>query len=277
MAVFFVWIKMWASRRDRQLRRRFVEMPRPAGWSLLDRMDELMEAFNAYLMMTMVIGAVCWAIASFAGNAALLLTAGIAACSVFLFLSGKSLIRYSNCRLGLLGELVVGQILDRVSSDTIRVFHDLEVKDPGKKPWNIDHVVLTHAGVFAIETKARRKPRDTAPDAQQGHRITFDGQQLIFPAPMKADRHGLDQAQRNATWLALHQKLINQGVLVPKPGQSDLLSFAVDFAFSASSAAAAVIAGNNMAGPSTWKTSSDQTLGDYLASQSSLSALTTDL
>ena len=78
-------------------------------------------------------------------------------------------------------------------------------------------------------------------------------------------------------YLALHQKLINQGVLVPKPGQPDLLSFAVDYAFSASSAAAAVIAGNNMAGPSTWKTSSDQTLGDYLASQSSPSALTTDL
>lgn len=78
-------------------------------------------------------------------------------------------------------------------------------------------------------------------------------------------------------YLALHQKLINQGVLVPKPGQPDLLTFAVDYAFSASSAAAAVIAGNNMAGPKTWKTSSDQTLGDYLASQSSPSALTTDL
>jgi hypothetical protein len=70
-------------------------------------------------------------------------------------------------------------------------------------------------------------------------------------------------------YLALHQKLIDQGVLVPKPGHPELLTFAVDYAFSASSAAAAVIAGNNMAGPSTWKTNSDQTLGDYLASQSS--------
>ena len=217
MAVFFVWVKMWASRRDRQLRRPFVEMPRPAGWSLLDRMDELMDAFSTYLMMTMVTGAVCWAVAAFsAGNSAPVLTAGIAACSVFLFLSGKSLIRYSNCRLGLLGELVVGQILDRVSSDTIRVFHDLEVKDPGKKPWNIDHVVLTHAGVFAIETKARRKPRDTSPEAQQGDRITFDGQQLIFPAPMKADRHGLEQAQRNATWLADKLTALNQAVYASK-------------------------------------------------------------
>lgn len=202
MAVFFVWMKLWSSKRDRQLRRPFVEMSRPAGWSLLDRMNEQMEVFNTHLMMAMVTGAVCWAVAAFAGTQVLALTSGIAACSVFLFLSSKSLIRYSNCRLGLLGEMAVGQILDRVSSDTIRVFHDLEVKEAGKRPWNIDHVVLTPAGVFAIETKARRKPRDTAPDAQQGHRITFDGQQLIFPAPMKADRHGLEQAQRNATCLA---------------------------------------------------------------------------
>lgn len=195
-------MKWWVSRRDRQLRRPFVEMPRPAGWSLLDRMDGLMDDFNTHLMMTMVTGSVCWAIAAFVQNQSYLLVIGVVGCSVFLLLAGKSLIRYSNCRLGLLGELVVGQILDRLSSDSVRVFHDVEVKEPGKKPWNIDHVVVTPAGVFAIETKCRRKPRGTAPDGQQGHKIIFDGQQLIFPHPMRADRHGLDQAANNATWLA---------------------------------------------------------------------------
>jgi hypothetical protein len=47
--VFFVWMKLWTCRRDRQVRRPFVEMPRPAGWPLLDRMDELMEDFNTHL------------------------------------------------------------------------------------------------------------------------------------------------------------------------------------------------------------------------------------
>lgn len=112
------------------------------------------------------------------------------------------MLRYSNHRLGFLGEQVVGTILDRLSSDSIRVFHDYEVREPGKKPWNIDHVVLTPAGVFAIETKTRRKPRGTGPAAQLGHKVVFDGQKLIFPHPMKADRHGLDQAQNNATWLS---------------------------------------------------------------------------
>ena len=154
-------------------------------------------------MMCLVVGFAAWAVWLFDSRHIVLpLIAGLGACSFFAFRATKTLRAYANHRLGMLGEQVVGQILDRLSSDTIRVFHDLEVIEPGKKPWNVDHVVLTPAGVFAIETKARRKPKDTAPDAQQGHRITFDGQQLIFPAPMLADRHGLDQAQRNANWLA---------------------------------------------------------------------------
>ncbi len=93
-------------------------------------------------------------------------------------------------------------ILDQVSSDTIRVFHDLEVRELGKKPWNIDHIVITPAGVFVIGTKTRRKPCGTAPDGQQAHKVIFDGQQLKFPHPMGYDRRGLVQAQANATWLS---------------------------------------------------------------------------
>lgn len=68
---------------------------------------------------------------------------------------------------------------DRLSSDSIRVFHDLEVIEPGRKPWNIDHIVLTSAGVFAIETKTRCKPNDTRPRGHAAHKVIFDGQQLL--------------------------------------------------------------------------------------------------
>ncbi len=71
---------------------------------------------------------------------------------------------------------------------------------------------------------------------------------------------------------ALRQKLITQGVLVPKPGNDTLFTFAVDYAFSSPSAAAAVIAGNNMAGTTAWKTASKQTLGDYLSAQQNSAA-----
>jgi hypothetical protein len=198
-----VWMKWFMDRRDKRSRRPFEDMPRPAGWSLQGRMDDMMSGFTIFFMTAMMAGITAWALSYSKPNGAVIyLTVGFVACCILVWQSAKNLLRYSNHRLGLLGEQVVGQMLDRLSSDSIRVFHDLEVLEPGKKTWNIDHVVVTPAGVFSIETKCRRKPRGIAPDGQQGHKVVFDGQQLLFPAPMKADRFGIDQAQRNANWLS---------------------------------------------------------------------------
>lgn len=197
------WMKWFVHRRNKRSRRPFDEMPRPAGWSLQNRTADLMEDFTIHFMLAIVAALMAWALADRAeGSPALYLSVGFAACCFLFFRATRSLLSYVNHRLGLFGEQVVGQILDRLSSDSIRVFHDLEVREPGRKPWNIDHVALTPAGVFAIETKTRRKPRVTAPGGQQGHKVIFDGEQLRFPAPMQADRHGIAQAQRNANWLA---------------------------------------------------------------------------
>lgn len=83
--------------------------------------------------------------------------------------SSRVLVRARNNHLGLLGEQVVGQVLDSLSSDSVRVFHDLQIRDPKRKPRNIDHVVLTPAGVFVIETKTRRKPRGWVGTAKQAN------------------------------------------------------------------------------------------------------------
>jgi len=160
--------------------------------------DAMMNAMAAVMA-----GFMAWAL-SLSENIpkAAVLIIGFIACSVFLILAAKKVRRARNHRLGLLGEQVVGQVLDGLSSDSIRVFHDYEIREPGGKPWNIDHIVLTPAGVFCIETKTRRKPRGATPDGQKGHTVIFDGQQMIFPHPMKPDRFGLDQARRNAKWLS---------------------------------------------------------------------------
>jgi len=178
-------------------------MPRPAGWSLQQRTADLMESFTVNLLGGFVVSAVFWATAAL-GKASSPMMPGIGfiACSVLFYRATRLILSYSNHRLGLLGGQVVGRILDQLSSDSVRVFHDLEVREPGGKPWNIDHVVVTPAAVFAIETKTRRKVRGTAPDGQEGHKVIFDGHQLRFPAPMSADRKGLDQARRNADWLS---------------------------------------------------------------------------
>lgn len=162
-----------------------------------------MEDFTFYFMAANAAGLVAWALANHAkGSPEFTLLVGFVACVLLYYRASRSILRFVNHRLGFLGEQVVGQVLDRLSCDSIRVFHDLEMLEPGKKPWNIDHVVVTPAGIFAIETKCRRKPRGNSPDGQQGHKVIFDGQQLLFPAPSKAERFGIDQAQRNADWLS---------------------------------------------------------------------------
>lgn len=201
-AGFMLWIHCYIRGRDRSSRRPFEEMQRPAGWSLQCRTNELFEKATTNLIIAMLTGAwVFLSISLVKSSPVPIIAIGFIACSFFLYRASRLLIQSSNHRLGLSGEQIVGQILDRLSSDSIRVFHDLEIKEPGKKPWNIDHVVLTPAGVFCIETKCRRKPRATAHDGQRGHKLIFDGQQIIFPHSMQPDRHGLDQAQNNAAWL----------------------------------------------------------------------------
>ncbi len=94
---------------------------------------------------------------------------------------------------GLHGERAVGEELNRLMLEGCRVFHDL----PAGANWNIDHVVVGPPGVFAVETKTRRKRRGGP--RQKDYRVVYDGRRLTFPRG--TDRGALDQARRNARWL----------------------------------------------------------------------------
>lgn len=102
----------------------------------------------------------------------------------------------NNRYLGFFGERVVAEHLDPLKAQGFRVFHDVPCGD-ATAPFNIDHVVIGPSGVFAIETKTRRKGRSRAGFA--AHEIIYDGQVLAYP--WGEDRHGLDQAARQARWL----------------------------------------------------------------------------
>src|SRR5690606_23533501 len=56
-------------------------------------------------------------------------------------------------RLGMEGERAVGQFLERLREDGYHVFHDVVAVN-----FNVDHVLVGPAGVFAIETKTWSKP-----------------------------------------------------------------------------------------------------------------------
>ena len=95
---------------------------------------------------------------------------------------------HDNYQLGRDGERQVGQAFEELRKEGCSVFHDIVGKD-----FNVDHVIVSQRGIFAIETKTYRK-RGEKP------KITFDGEKIlkngksITPNP-------LEQATRNASWL----------------------------------------------------------------------------
>jgi hypothetical protein len=118
--------------------------------------------------------------------------------------------RWRNTWLGYCGERVVAESLEELKPQGFRIFHDVPAGD-AKNPFNIDHVIVGPSGVFAVETKTRRKGRARAGFAE--HQIIYDGQVLAYP--WGEDRHGLDQAAHQATWLqACLEQLIGQPVRV---------------------------------------------------------------
>ena len=102
-----------------------------------------------------------------------------------------------NRYLGYFGERVVAEHLEPLKLHGWRVFHDVPGTARGQA-FNIDHVAVGPAGVFVIETKTRRK--GGARPGFDDHRVYFDGHALVWP--WGEDNHGLDQAERNASWLA---------------------------------------------------------------------------
>ena len=112
--------------------------------------------------------------------------------------------------LGYFGERYVAEHLDPLKAEGFRVFHDVPCGE-ADSPFNVDHVVVGPTGVWAIETKTRRKGR--ARPGFKDAEVVFDGTQLIFP--WAEDRHGLDQALQRALWLEKWlERLLGKGVAV---------------------------------------------------------------
>jgi hypothetical protein len=77
------------------------------------------------------------------------------------------------------------------------VFHDVPFVSNGKA-FNIDHVVVGECGLFAIETKTRRKGGTRGPEPDDV--VYYDGHALHWPR-YKDDNESLDQAEANARTL----------------------------------------------------------------------------
>lgn len=92
-------------------------------------------------------------------------------------------------RLGRDGEKTVGQMLESLREHGAKVLHDL----PGGT-FNLDHVIISPTGIFAVETKTRSKPADG-----QG-KLYFDGTHVTLANGYRSDE-AVIQAQAAARWL----------------------------------------------------------------------------
>lgn len=112
--------------------------------------------------------------------------------------------RLRNTTLGAFGERIVAEHLEPLKNTGHRVFHDVPAGEPPAgsniPPFNIDHIVVGPSGVFAIETKTRRKGQ--ARVGFMAHEIIYDGRALAYP--WGEETFGLDQSARQAEWLAVH-------------------------------------------------------------------------
>ncbi len=173
-----------------EYRRRFKtpfiqHLLRPPGESLRLRIDALSEKLMTdaliLLIFSMIVGFGLWTIFKhpFVGGVALALSL-----PPFLYFAHRLWERLRllrDCNLGFLGERAVGEELNSLLADGWKVFHDLEFDEyPGRKTFNVDHVVVGPGGLFAIETKTRSKPAIKVGD-RSPNIVVFDGTALEYP------------------------------------------------------------------------------------------------
>jgi hypothetical protein len=87
------------------------------------------------------------------------------------------------------GEKIVGEQLELLREKGYAIFHDIQAGN-----FNVDHVVISKHGIFAIETKTFSKP------VKGDAKIYYDGEKINVNG-WQPDRDPVKQAKANASWL----------------------------------------------------------------------------
>jgi hypothetical protein len=179
------------------------DLLRPPGYGLQEKIDDMEVDIDAYLMMMIITPMMLYGLwlqqrvftdpTRHPVNGIIL---AIAACILFVV----ALIRLMKLtkarqkyREALSGEVATAQLLEPVIAGGGRVFHDVQATG-----FNIDHVVVTPGGVFAIETKHRLK--STKGLASELAKVRYDGKALHFPSWVETKP--ISQARSQAEWLS---------------------------------------------------------------------------
>ena len=111
-----------------------------------------------------------------------------------------------NLRLAIDGEQYTGLELNYLMRNGAWVFHDIPYQYG-----NIDHIVVSTGGVFAVETKTYRKPAG-AREGSREYKVTRNGNTLEFPHFRTSEP--IEQARRHAKHVQSSIRN-NLGITVP--------------------------------------------------------------
>ncbi len=188
---------------------------RAPGESLRLKFDELSDQLGTIIVTAILLPGFTMALILVTSPNGILATgrawAAFAACTLLLLPLAWLLFRRAdelrNYRLGFHGERAAGEQINQLMREGCYVFHDVPVESYG----NVDHVVISPAGVFAVETKAHRKRK--APKGRRDWEVNYDGKVLDFPTYKNAS--DLEDARRGANLLrAMLSKAVGEEVRV---------------------------------------------------------------
>lgn len=202
-ALVAVGLLKWRRYRLKKLKRSplTTDLLRPPAQHLREQLEKVRDDMDGYVTLLMCLPMLVFAIhisQSYFDNAAetplrIALSALmiIVSSSVVIFKMLKLHKRQDALRIGYDAELAVGQELDQLMRQGAAVFHDFPAEN-----FNIDHIVISPVGVFAVETKGRAKP--ILPNGKTP-KVEYDGKALRFPS--WTDTASIAQAERQAKWL----------------------------------------------------------------------------
>lgn len=175
---------------------------RGPGQSLIEKLDDISLELDSNLLMLIMMPLLLYAIivsslyfwdrSLSARSLAIYILFGVVMTGYFLYKMVKLLNLRRTTRLGYEGEVATGQELNQMMHQGYHVYHDFVANG-----FNIDHVVVGKAGVFAVETKARSKP--TSGNKKADAQVTYDGKCLQFPD--RREVKPLEQAKNQAIWM----------------------------------------------------------------------------
>ncbi len=171
------------------------DQDRPPGESLRLKLDDLYTDLSADLML-MFFAAILPFILLAPNPSEYLVFLVFSFSFVGLFLFGRKIWKrlpiIRSYRIGFEGERITAQNLTPLFCRGYYVFHDIPMGD-----YNVDHVVVGPNGVFAIESKARRKRKSAGTERA---RVVYDGRSLHYPE-VPPETYGLEAAVSRAQGL----------------------------------------------------------------------------